>query len=387
MPQNPPVLHDIQDPKSGLRAYLAVHSVEGGLAFGGLRVDPNVTADMVQGLAVRMAMKLSGHGSPVGGAKAGICADPNDPKLPGMLRAFAQHCRDELTSRTILGKDMGAKDWMLETIYAALGVPQLGLVRRRNPDATCPEKIGNLAGYIDRMTGQGVLWAAQEALDQSLAGKRILIQGAGAVGIGVATRLVEAGARVIGISDRLNAVHDQSGLPLAYLEAAKGNDGLLPTHLRPTGAQVMNRDALLQQDADVLILAAGSLLIDAKTASTFRCPVVVEGANFPLLPDARQWLHEHGVWVVPDVVASSSSAAMVAYQMASANTCEVHGLWNAIRTNIETNVRRSKEMSDRHGVDTVKAFSMMMADPVSAPVPVRPPRAGSPVVIADLTEV
>jgi glutamate dehydrogenase (NAD(P)+) len=366
MDQDIPVLHEIRNPELGLEGYLAVHSVVGGLAFGGMRIDPNVTGAMVEGLASRMTMKLSGHGSPVGGAKAGLRVDPNDPRLPELLQAFAVQCRDELTGRTILGKDMGAKDWMIEMLYDALGMSQLDIVRRRDGGDTCPETIGELSGYIDRMTGQGVLWAVREALDQKLDGKRILIQGAGIVGVGVATRLVEAGAVVVGISDRFNALLDPAGIPLSFFERVMNNNGLLPTAYRSGTAQVVERDALLSQQADALILAAGSLLIDAGTASRIRCPVVVEGANFPLRPDSRQFLHSQGVWVVPDVIASSSSAAMVTHQIASANTLPVDEMWNSIQTSIETNVRKSKEISDRHDIDTVAAFEMMMSESLSA---------------------
>ena len=375
--QGTPVVHEIRDPDLGLEGYLAVHSVVNGLAFGGMRIDPNVTGVVVEGLAARMAMKLSGHGSPVGGAKAGLRADPADPRLPELLRAFAERCREELTSRTILGKDMGAKDWMIETLYDALGVPQLEIVRRRDQGGTCPKKISELCGYIDRMTGQGVLWAAQEALDQSVAGKRILIQGAGIVGTGVATRLIEAGAVVIGMSDRLQAVLDPNGLPLSFFEGVKDNNGLLPVERRPATAQVIERDTLLSQNADGLILAAGSLLIDVEMAALIQCGVVVEGANFPLQPKARQALHERGVWVVPDAVASSSSAAMVAHQIASGNTCSIDEMWQSIRLNIQNNVRISKEISDSLRVNTVDAFAMIINSTASTPSSSHPCQTGT----------
>lgn len=368
MAQDVPVLYEVRDPELGLEGYLAVHSVVGGLAFGGMRIDPNVAGDTVEGLASRMAMKLRCHGSPVGGAKAGIRADPNDPRLPGLIRAFAERCREELTGRTILGKDMGARDWMLETLYNALGMSQLDIVRRRDPGGTCPKKISELDGYIDRMTGQGVLWALREALGGDLAGKRILIQGAGVVGVGLATRLIESGALVVGMSDRLTAVLDAAGLPSSFFAAVRAGDGLLPTSLRPATAQVVERDSLLALNADALVLAAGSLLIDAATAASIRCPVVVEGANFPLRPEARASLHERRVWVVPDVIASSSSAAMVTNQIASANTRPVDDMWRSIRENIETAVRVSKEISDRLDIDTVAAFEIMTG---GSPAPIR----------------
>lgn len=356
-----PVLHEIRNAELGLEGYLAVHSVVDGVAFGGMRIDPNVTGIMVEGLASRMAMKLSGHGYPIGGAKAGLRADPNDPNLPRLLREFAEQCRGELTSRTILGKDMGAKDWMIETLYGSLCIPQLDIVRRRKNGEKCPKSISELDGYIERMTGQGVLWAVQEALDKNLEGKRVLIQGAGIVGTGVATRLIESGALVVGMSDRLKAVFDSAGLPLSLFEGGKENEGLLQKHSIPTTAHIMERDDLLSLQADVLILAAGSLMVDTHSAFSIRCPIVVEGANFPLCSEARQLLHDRGVWVVPDVIASSSSAALVTHQIASANTCAADSLWLSIQSNIEMHVRNSKQISDLLNINTVEAFKMSVS--------------------------
>src|SRR5262245_35549989 len=106
---------------------------------------------MVADLAENMSLKLAVHGSPVGGAKAGLRASPDDPRLKGFLRRFALQCREVLTSNTILGKDMGAKQWMLDEVYGHLDMPQLGLVRRRHPGGQCPERLFELNGYVEDM--------------------------------------------------------------------------------------------------------------------------------------------------------------------------------------------------------------------------------------------
>src|SRR5881394_1320818 len=110
----------VEDADSGFGGYLVVDSSEREISFGGTRIDLSVTREMVVDLAENMSSKLAGHGSPVGGAKAGLRASPDDPRLKQFLKRFAEECREVLTSTTILGKDMGAKQWMLDEIYQSL---------------------------------------------------------------------------------------------------------------------------------------------------------------------------------------------------------------------------------------------------------------------------
>ncbi|MCB1035840.1 MAG: Glu/Leu/Phe/Val dehydrogenase [Acidobacteria bacterium] len=349
-----------------MAGFLVVEGSDRELSFGGMRVDPAVTRELVAELAENMSLKLAGHGSPVGGAKAGIRASPDDPRLKDFLGHFARGCGEVLGSTTVLGKDMGAKPWMLEEIYACLGMPQLEIARRRSSNGRCPERIGELDGYIPHMTGQGVFWAIDQALGAEVRGARVLIQGFGVVGAGVAWHLSRAGARIAGVSDREKAVVGPELPGLEELMAAKTDDGIVLADRLPPGPgsrpwQVVERDALLSQEAEVLVLAASSHLVDASLASGIRARVVVEGANMALRPEARAVLLERGVRVVPDVVANSASAALVGHQMAAANGLEPGPLWAAIEANIRRNTDEVHRASREQGTDPKEAFRRLAA--------------------------
>lgn len=345
----------VHDGETGFCAYLVVDSSDKDLSFGGTRVDPAVTREMVVDLADNMSLKLAGHGSPLGGAKAGICASPDDPRLKQFLNRFAAECRDVLTSTTILGKDMGAKQWMLDEIYRSLDMPQLGVARKGRNAAQCPDRLFQLAGYIDNMTGKGVFWSIEQAL-RRLRDARVLIQGFGVVGSGVAWHLDRAGARVVGVSDRDKAILKEDGFDVAALIAAKDENGLVAPEKLAPGCEVVLRDHLLAAPADVLVLAAGSYCVDQVWASRIQVPVVVEAANLALTPAARSALHGQSVRVVPDVVANSASAALVGHQIAAANTLSPEALW----TDIEHNIRRCtdavEQVSKELDIDSKEAF-------------------------------
>lgn len=346
----------VEDDVTGLRAFLVVDATEQEFSFGGTRVDAAVTRDLVAELADNMSLKLAGHGSPLGGAKAGVRAAPGDPRLARFLRRFAEECRDVLSSTTILGKDMGAKQWMLDEIYDALGSQQLGVARAKFGGAELPHRLRDLNGYLNHMTGQGVFWSIEEALGADLAGARVLIQGFGVVGCGVAWHLDRAGAKIVGVSDAEKAIFRPDGLDVGVLMAARGDNGLLASERLDDPWLRLARDDLLTEQADALVLAAGSYLVDDEIASRLSTPLVIEAANLAVTPAAADVLHARGVRVVPDVVANSSSAALVAHQIAAGNQRDPVELWDEIEGNIKRNTEAALRVSRELDITSKAAF-------------------------------
>ena len=350
-------------------AYLVIEDPQRPISFGGMRVDTSVTLDMVVDLAFSMNAKLAGHGSPVGGAKAGLKISPTDSQLKKRLQQFAEKCSDVLTKSVILGKDMGAQQWMLNEIYAHLGQSQLSLINLvdSTEGGQAPTQLFELNGYIKHMTGKGIFWAIEQALGGKLAGANVLIQGVGAVGQGVAWHLQKAGANVIGISDRNTTIMSKYPINVDALLSESENYGLIGDIQNLSGCTEIDRDALLYQDADVLVLAAGSYLVTEAMANQIKVPLIVEGANMALQQAAREALLLRSVRVVPDVVANSSSAALVGHQLATANTMDFKLLWKNIEASIKRNTDLVQEISLEFGVDSKTAFKLLQSNNFIAP--------------------
>lgn len=347
---------EVVEPSIGLEGYLAVDSVRNKIAFGGLRIDPSVSCSMVSDLARRMSLKLAPHGAPVGGAKAGIKGSPADPRLHRWIDLFARRCAGELHNRTVLGKDMGATDEALARLYRSLGVPQLFVMRESVERRAAVTRIRELRGYRRHMTALGIAWSAGAVLGDGLRGRRVLIQGFGAVGAGVAVRLGRMGAVIVGVSDRRRGIYHAAGLPWESLLDARTPDNELDPERCRFPHEVIPRDRLVCTEADVLVLAAGSYLIDDVTAARIRCPLVIEGANIGLRECAQAELHRRGVTVVPDVIANSTSAALVAHQLASGNTLTRRDVWTRIRSAIELAVRRTLAHAEHDRISSHQAF-------------------------------
>jgi glutamate dehydrogenase (NAD(P)+) len=355
-PRQSPCLIEVRDEESGMHGFLAVESIRDGLAFGGLRISSSVTGSEVQELAQSMEMKLRAHGNPVGGAKGGLRCAPDDPALHTKIAAFARALRGPLTEGVILGKDMGATNQSLDHLYESLGVAQLHRIQELFPESNCPGRLRDLGGYRKHMTGLGVAWAARAAWGGDFSGARILIQGSGVVGVGTAVRLSEMGAVIVGINDVHAGLLAIDGMPVeALVEGLSQGRGLAPDAFS-FPCQSIERDALFEQKADILVLAASSYSVDLQAAQEIQTSLVVEGCNMGLLPDARRHLHERKIMVVDDVLASSSSAAMVTLQMATGNAFEATSLWEQIERSISGHVRESVRLAKQLDIPARRVY-------------------------------
>ena len=77
-----------------------------------------------------------------------------------------------------------------------------------------------------------------------------------------------------------------------------------------TGGQAMDKNEFWTLETEFLIPAALESQITAANAAKVRAKIVVEGANGPTTPEADDILFEHGVYVVPDVLANAGGVTV-----------------------------------------------------------------------------
>jgi glutamate dehydrogenase/leucine dehydrogenase len=124
--------------------------------------------------------------------------------------------------------------------------------------------------------------------------------------------------------------------------------------------ELAERDALFAIEADLLVLGAASHSVDEAQADRICARQVVEGANFGLTDAARSRLSARRVQVIPDVLANSSSAAMVARQMFAGNGLSDGVLWGRIEEAIQEAVRGSAQEAKATGETLRQAWVRLM---------------------------
>jgi glutamate dehydrogenase (NAD(P)+) len=251
------------------------------------------------------------HNTSRGPGKGGVRVDPRKlsaSELERMTRRYTSEIG------VIIGpsKDIPAPDvntnaqtmaWMMDTYSMNEGATATGVVTGK------PIALGGSLGRVEA-TGRGVFVVGCEAardLNIDVSKARVVVQGFGNVG-GTAARLFhEAGAKVIAAQDHTGTVHNPAGLDvhklLSYVSQHGGVGGF-------SGGQAMDKNEFWTLETEFLIPAALESQITVDNAAKVRAKIVVEGANGPTTPEADDILAEHGVYVVPDVLANAGGVTV-----------------------------------------------------------------------------
>jgi len=297
----------VSDRKTGMRGVLVLDNTARGMGKGGTRMSPSLTVAEVARLARTMTWKWAAVDLFHGGAKAGIRFDPASPDKEKGLRAFARALRNEVPAEYVFGLDMG-----LVESDAAILLDELG----RGSAVGLPRALGGLPYDELGITGFGVAEAVDAACSVqglALGTARVAIQGYGAVGWAAARRLVDLGATIVAVSNAEGALLDPTGLDMGRLAALRTEHG--DGCLRHYGGTVHDAEAVLHADADILLPCAREDLVDEQVARTTSVRLIVEGANLPTTPRAKEILHSRGIPLVPDFIANAGGIVAAAFSM------------------------------------------------------------------------
>jgi glutamate dehydrogenase (NAD(P)+) len=168
-----------------------------------------------------------------------------------------------------------------------------------------PTELGGSLGRREA-TGRGVMIVARESAKHvgfDIKGATIAVQGFGNVGSISAQLLAGFDAKIVAVTDWKGGVYNANGIDIpkliAYVGEHKSVDGF-------PGAEPIDNGRLFALDVDILIPAALENQITMENAPTIRAKVIVEGANGPTTPEAHKYLHQRGVFIIPDILANSA---------------------------------------------------------------------------------
>lgn len=264
----------LSDRASGLRAIVCLDDFRAGPAAGGIRTRayPSVpaAAGEVAGLARGMTIKCALAGLAAGGGKTVVLDHPAMDR-PAAFRALGRYI-EELGGRYHAAGDFGTSAEDLATAAA-----ETRYVHTNEADLTLA--VGE---SIRRC-----LSVAFERLDRGgLEGRRVAIQGCGAIGAAVAQVLAKAGCTLV-VAD----VDPERAATLGAL-----------------GAEVVAPEALLTVAADALVPAALGGVIDTQSVEALQVRVLCGAANGIVTTDrVGERLHTRGIVHVPDVLGSAGA--------------------------------------------------------------------------------
>jgi glutamate dehydrogenase (NAD(P)+) len=287
--------------------YRVQYNITLGPAKGGIRYHPGVNLDEVTALAAWMTWKCAVAHIPFGGGKGGVICDPSKMskrEIEALTRRYIAEIVDAIgPEKDVPAPDVNTNEqimaWVMDTYSMHVGHTTTSVVTGK------PVELGGSLGRREA-TGRGVMIVTRESakhLGLDIRGARVALQGFGNVGSISAELLAEIGARIVAVTDWKGGVYNEKGLDvrklMEYVQQHKTVDGF-------PGAEPLPPADVFRLDVDILIPAALENQITIENAPLIKARIVVEGANGPTTPDAHRYLHEHGVFVVPDILANSS---------------------------------------------------------------------------------
>tara|TARA_Y100000034_G_scaffold135973_1_gene210067 strand:+ start:4923 stop:5945 length:1023 start_codon:yes stop_codon:yes gene_type:complete len=269
------VIHAI-DEKTGLNAFIAIHSTHLGPALGGTRIwkydsDADALRDVLR-LAKGMTYKNSLAELFLGGGKAVINISGTE-KSTDLLRRFGDAV-ETLKGKYITAEDVGTTLRDMEIVN------------------TVTNHVASLRGAGDPSpaTAYGVLRAMEAAVNyvgynHNLDEMPIAIQGIGNVGYALAEMLWYRGAKLF-VTDLNEEVCEKARQEL--------------------GATVVEPKNIYDTECEVFVPCALGSILNLETIQRLKCTIICGAANNQLANlDVGEMLHKMGIWYVPDYLANA----------------------------------------------------------------------------------
>jgi glutamate dehydrogenase (NAD(P)+) len=287
--------------------YRVQYNITLGPAKGGIRYHPGVTLDEVTALAAWMTWKCAVAHIPFGGGKGGVICDPtkmSKRELEALTRRYVAEIIDAIgPEKDVPAPDVNTNEqimaWVMDTYSMHVGHTTTSVVTGK------PVELGGSLGRREA-TGRGVMIVTRESAKHvgfNIKGATVAVQGFGNVGSISAELLAEIGAKIVAVTDWKGGVYNAKGFDVKKLIA------WTQQHKTVAGfpdAEPLPGTDIFKLDVDVLIPAALENQITIDNAPLIKAKVLVEGANGPTTPEAHRYLHEHGVFIVPDILANSA---------------------------------------------------------------------------------
>jgi len=282
-----------QDQASGLKAIIAIHNTTLGPALGGTRMwmyDNEVQAlNDVLRLSRGMTFKASISGLNLGGGKAVIIGDSYTQKTEALFRRFGKFV-NSLNGKYITAEDVGVSPKEMEYVNM-----------ETNHVTGLPESRGG-SGDPSPVTAYGVYMGMKAAAktqwgNDSLTGKKVLVQGVGHVGQTLVDYLSKEKAQVILCdinADRVNQI------------------------AKNYGASVVDNEDIFSTDMDIYAPCALGATLNDHSIEQLKCEIVAGAANNQLADENvhGKMLQEKGILYAPDFLINAGGLINVYREVA-----------------------------------------------------------------------
>ncbi|MEE4660929.1 MAG: NADP-specific glutamate dehydrogenase [Halieaceae bacterium] len=303
---------------------------------GGIRFHPSVNQSVLKFLAFEQVFKNSLTGLPLGGGKGGSDFDPKGRSDSEVMR-FCQAFMTELYRHVGPDTDVPAGDTGVGAREVGYLFGQYKRLTNRFEGVLTGKALEFGGSHIRKeATGYGVVYMMEDMLchcGEQIDGRRCLVSGSGNVATFCAEKLIDAGGKVLTLSDSGGFILAKEGISSEQLEWIKvlknQRRGRISEAAEEFGLEYFDGEEPWSVEADLAFPCATQNEIDGDEAATLvknGIRAVAEGANMPTTPDAIKVFAESGsVLHAPSKAANAGGVAVSGLEM-SQNSLRLR--WN-----------------------------------------------------------
>jgi leucine dehydrogenase len=284
------------DNSTGLKAIIAVHNTVLGPALGGTRMwnynnELEALTDVMR-LSRGMTYKSSVAGLNLGGGKAVIIGDPKKIKNEALLRRFGKFVNG-LGGKYITAEDVAMTSRDMEIIKMETDFVS-GLPENMGGSGD-PSPVTAYGVYVSMKASAREVWG-----NDSLSGKKVLVQGVGHVGEVLVEYLLKEGAKVY-----INDISEEK------LKAVASRHN----------AEVVSAATMFDLDIDIYAPCALGATVNDDTLNRLKCKIICGAANNQLADESYhgEQVGRQGILYAPDFVVNAGGIINVYYELEGYN--------------------------------------------------------------------
>lgn len=285
------------DNDTGLKAIIAIHNTILGPSLGGTRMwaynnEMEALTDVLR-LSRGMTYKSSVAGLNLGGGKAVIIGDAKTQKNEALMRRFGKFV-NSLSGKYITAEDVGVNTKDME--YIKMETDFVSGLAENMGGSGDPSPVTAYGVYLSMKASAKEKWG-----NDSLSGKKVVVQGIGHVGESLVKHLVKEGAKVSIFdinTERLKAVGKE------------------------TGAEVItDGNSIYDMDMDIYAPCALGATVNTDTLNRLKCSIICGAANNQLADENvhGKLVIEKGILYAPDFVVNAGGIINVFYELEGYN--------------------------------------------------------------------
>ncbi len=314
------------------RGFRVQHNDARGPAKGGIRFHPQETIDTVRALAMWMTWKTAAVDIPLGGGKGGIICDVHNLSMReqellcrGWVRQVARNIGplQDVPAPDVMTNGQHML-WMLDEYEKITGAKYPGVITGK------PVGMGGSLGRTEA-TGYGVVYTLREALKQKgidVKNTSASFQGFGNVASYAMQLYHFMGGHIISVSSwnnkeqRAFTFRKKDGIDINKLQGITNKFGEINMDKATEfGYEILDADAWLEQDVDILVPAALENQINSSNVNTIsdKVKIIAEGANGPTTPEADEVIKSKGILMIPDFLCNAGGVTCSYFEQVQNN--------------------------------------------------------------------